>query len=200
MTETMPETIRYTADVVCIRGGDVLVIERGWPPHQGRLALPGGHVDAGETSREAAARELLEETCVHVPADSLVLVGVYDAPERDPRGRYVTVTRAAAPLVHRPGPVEKTLTDALAFLDTHGWAKHRLIHPEGARCSIGALRAAAGTRNAAYRDAGNLLLAEACRQHGKQWEAIPAWNDNHAGAQVRGVWEAAIQRAHHMNI
>ncbi|GGR85785.1 hypothetical protein Snoj_44210 [Streptomyces nojiriensis] len=112
----------------------------------------------------------------------------------------VSVTRAAAPLVHRPGPVEKTLTDALAFLDTHGWAKHRLIHPEGARCSIGALRAAAGTRNAAYRDAGNLLLAEACRQHGKQWEAIPAWNDNHAGAQVRGVWEAAIQRAHHMNI
>lgn len=95
MTETMPETIRYTADVVCIRGGQVLVIERGWPPHQGRLALPGGHVDAGETSRQAAARELLEETCVNVPADSLVLVGVYDAPERDPRGRYVTAAYAA---------------------------------------------------------------------------------------------------------
>ncbi|MCB5170421.1 NUDIX hydrolase [Streptomyces bambusae] len=96
MTETMPETIRYTADVVCIRGGDVLVIERGWPPHQGKLALPGGHVDPGETSREAAARELLEETGVHVPLDALVLVGVYDAPERDPRGRYVTAAYAAA--------------------------------------------------------------------------------------------------------
>ncbi|WP_260618302.1 hypothetical protein [Streptomyces sp. WAC07149] len=106
----------------------------------------------------------------------------------------------AAPAVHQPGPVEKTLTDALAFLDTHGWAKHRLIHPEGARCSIGALRAAAGARNAAYRDAGNLLLDEARRQHGKRWESIPAWNDNHTGAQVRGVWEAAIQRAHHLNI
>ncbi|MFB7263943.1 hypothetical protein ACFCXH_17595 [Streptomyces nojiriensis] len=106
---------------------------------------------------------------------------------------------APAPPVHRPGPVEKTLTDALTFLDTHGWAKYRLIHPEGARCSIGALRAAAGARNAAYRDAGNLLLAEARRQHGKQWEAIPAWNDNHTGAQVRSVWEAAIQRAHHLN-
>ncbi|MFI8446327.1 DUF6197 family protein [Streptomyces erythrochromogenes] len=111
----------------------------------------------------------------------------------------IPVILAAAPPVHRPGPVEKTLTDALAFLDTHGWAKQRLIHPEGARCSIGALRAAAGARNAAYRDAGNLLLAEARRQHGKQWEAIPAWNDNHTGAQVRGVWEAAIQRAHHLN-
>ncbi|MFJ3861030.1 hypothetical protein ACIPRL_32985 [Streptomyces sp. NPDC090085] len=106
----------------------------------------------------------------------------------------------APPPVHMAGPVEKTLTDALAFLDNHGWAKHRLIHPEGARCSIGALRAAAGARNTAYRDAGNLLLAEARRQHGKQWDAIPSWNDSHTGAEVRGVWEAAIQRAHHLNI
>ncbi|MET9997376.1 hypothetical protein ABZ069_10620 [Streptomyces microflavus] len=112
----------------------------------------------------------------------------------------VSVILAAAPPVHRPGPVEKTLTDALAFLDTDGWAKHRLIHPEGARCSIGALRAAARTRNAAYRDAGNLLLDEARRQHGKQWASIPSWNDSHTGAQVRGVWEAAIRRAHHLNI
>ncbi|MEU9236831.1 DUF6197 family protein [Streptomyces subrutilus] len=112
----------------------------------------------------------------------------------------VSVILAAAPPVHRPGPVEKTLTDALAFLDTHGWAKHRLIHPEGARCSIGALRAAAGTRNAAYRDAGNLLLDEARRQHGKQWESIPSWNDSHTGAQVRSVWEAAIRRARHSTI
>ncbi|MEV7170769.1 hypothetical protein AB0O18_13860 [Streptomyces sp. NPDC093224] len=106
----------------------------------------------------------------------------------------------APPPVHRAGPVEKTLTDALAFLDTHGWAKHRLIHPDGARCSIGALRAAAGARNEAYRDAGNLLLAEARRQHGNQWQAIPAWNDHHTGPQVRSVWEAAIQRARHLNI
>ncbi|MGW5172935.1 NUDIX domain-containing protein [Streptomyces sp. NPDC004082] len=89
MTETL-ESIRYTADVVCIRGGAVLLIERGWPPHKGRLALPGGHVDPGETSRAAAARELLEETGVHVDADDLTLIGIYDAPDRDPRGRYVT--------------------------------------------------------------------------------------------------------------
>ncbi|MFJ3173046.1 hypothetical protein ACIPJK_20045 [Streptomyces roseus] len=111
----------------------------------------------------------------------------------------VSLILAAGP-VHQAGPVEKTLTDALAFLDTHGWAKGRLIHPEGARCSIGALRAAAGARNSAYRDAGKLLLDEARRQHGKQWEAIPAWNDAHTGPQVRSVWEAAIRRAHEANI
>lgn len=106
----------------------------------------------------------------------------------------------AAPPVRLTGPVEKTLTDALTFLDTHGWARHALVHPEGARCSIGALRAAAGARNAAYCDAGNLLLDEARRQHGKKWQSIPSWNDSHTGAQVRSVWEAAIRRAHHLNI
>ncbi|MGV9816338.1 NUDIX domain-containing protein [Streptomyces cellulosae] len=89
--EPTEETIRYTADVVCVRDNDVLLIERGWPPHKGKLALPGGHVDQGETSRDAAARELLEETGVQVDPADLLLVGVYDAPDRDPRGRYVTV-------------------------------------------------------------------------------------------------------------
>jgi 8-oxo-dGTP diphosphatase len=62
MTETETfETIRYTADVVVLTpGGDVLLIECDWPPHEGKWALAGGHCDVGETSRSAAARELEE--------------------------------------------------------------------------------------------------------------------------------------------
>ncbi|MET9484777.1 NUDIX hydrolase [Streptomyces sp. NPDC006638] len=96
-TEPEPETIRYTADVVAMTpDGDVLLIERDWPPYEGAWALPGGHVDRGETGREAAVRELVEETGVHVLASDLrEIAGPFDRPDRDPRGRYVTAAYLA---------------------------------------------------------------------------------------------------------
>ncbi|MFE2934443.1 NUDIX domain-containing protein [Streptomyces sp. NPDC059278] len=94
-TETF-ETIRFTADIVILTPDRrVLLIERGWDPYEGHWALPGGHVDPGETSLDAAVRELEEETGVHVTPDALHQIGTWDAPGRDPRGRYVTVAYLA---------------------------------------------------------------------------------------------------------
>ena len=87
-----PELARLTSDVVaaCYHRGawHVLMIQRRWNPFEGRWAFPGGHVDTGETFRQAAARELTEETGVH--ATELHQFGIYDQPDRDPRGRYIT--------------------------------------------------------------------------------------------------------------
>jgi 8-oxo-dGTP diphosphatase len=46
----------------------VVVIRRGRPPLLGEWSIPGGVVELGETVREAAAREALEETGLVVDA------------------------------------------------------------------------------------------------------------------------------------
>lgn len=48
--------------VVVLRGDDVLLIRRGKPPRFGEWSMPGGMQELGETSRAAAAREVMEET------------------------------------------------------------------------------------------------------------------------------------------
>ncbi|MFG2667658.1 NUDIX domain-containing protein [Streptomyces sp. NPDC048387] len=90
MPETENETV-YTADVVALTpGGEVLLIERDRPPFEAAWALPGGRVGAGEAPFVAAARELAEETGVHVAVGNLHQIGVWDQVGRDPRGTYVT--------------------------------------------------------------------------------------------------------------
>lgn len=67
----------------------VLLIQRAEPPFQGEWALPGGFVEEGEIVAAAAARELAEETAIE--AEDLLLLGVYSAPGRDPRGWTVSI-------------------------------------------------------------------------------------------------------------
>lgn len=45
-------------------GTGLLAVRRGIAPARGRLALPGGFIDVGETWQEATVRELFEETGV----------------------------------------------------------------------------------------------------------------------------------------
>ncbi|MGP0063683.1 MAG: NUDIX domain-containing protein [Isosphaeraceae bacterium] len=67
---------------------EILLIQRGNPPFQGDWALPGGLVEEDEDLDVCARRELEEETGV---ADvSLEQLHTFGAPNRDPRGRYVT--------------------------------------------------------------------------------------------------------------
>ncbi len=66
--------IRTQAAATVVRDaeGRFLLILRGHAPAAGRWSLPGGRVEAGESLEDAAVRETLEETGLHVRVDRLL--------------------------------------------------------------------------------------------------------------------------------
>lgn len=67
----------------------ILLIKRANAPYQGNYALPGGYVDPEEDLITAAYRELKEET--GITDIRLKLLCERSAPERDPRGRTISI-------------------------------------------------------------------------------------------------------------
>jgi 8-oxo-dGTP diphosphatase len=87
----------------------VLLIKRKHPPFEGRWALPGGFVNIDEDLETAARRELVEETCIRTAKlEQLVTLG---APDRDPRGRVISVVYLAEV---QPGTVQPRAADDAA--------------------------------------------------------------------------------------
>ncbi len=72
---------------------EVLLIERKNPPYQGAWALPGGFIEMEETLHQSIIRELKEETGI----ENIELKQFYTFgnPERDPRGRTITIAYLA---------------------------------------------------------------------------------------------------------
>ena len=59
----------------------LLVVRRTVPPGAGRLALPGGFINLGESWQQAATRELMEEARVAVAAETVQLYDAHSAPD-----------------------------------------------------------------------------------------------------------------------
>ena len=89
----MKQDIAITTDAVIFaeekEGLYVLLIKRKNEPYQGQWALPGGFLEEDELLETGCLRELQEETGLKL--DKVERVGVYDAIQRDPRGRTISV-------------------------------------------------------------------------------------------------------------
>lgn len=79
-----------TVDVIVHTTDSILLIKRGNYPYKGYWALPGGFVNHDETTFDAAARELAEETTINIDPNQFVFQGIADKPNRDPRGHAVS--------------------------------------------------------------------------------------------------------------
>ena len=108
----------------------ILLIKRNKEPFMNKWCLPGGYVNSDETSKEASLRILKKETALSNVY--MQQVGVYDAIDRDPRGR--TITTAYMALIDRTMLKEELDSNASWFdievLEKDSAINVRLINDE----------------------------------------------------------------------
>lgn len=93
-----------TTDVVLLRLRQgqlqLLLIQRANPPHAGAWALPGGFLEMDEELATCARRELAEETGIRQV--HLEQLHTFGQPDRDPRGRVISVVYLALARADQP--------------------------------------------------------------------------------------------------
>ena len=88
MRREYPQQPLVGVGAIIVEDGRVLLIKRGKAPLLGEWSIPGGMLELGETLRQGAEREALEETGLVVRATDLL--GVFDriVPDETKRTLY----------------------------------------------------------------------------------------------------------------
>jgi 8-oxo-dGTP diphosphatase len=84
--------VPVSVDCVVLKNRKLVLIkvdEKKKPYLKDKYVLPGGFVNVGETLKNAAVREVKEETGLKVKV--IKMVNVYDNPKRDPRGHAISI-------------------------------------------------------------------------------------------------------------
>ena len=96
-------------DVIIEQEDMLLLIKRKNEPFKYLYAIPGGFINEGELVEAAAVREIREETSVGILLTDIL--GVYSAPNRDPRGHVISIVFVGKIM----GGVPKAADDADSF-------------------------------------------------------------------------------------
>jgi 8-oxo-dGTP diphosphatase len=80
--------MNHAVDGILFDGQSIILIRRKGRTFNNYWALPGGFVEEGECVEETLVREMKEETGLSVKPKAIL--GVYSAPERDPRGQTIS--------------------------------------------------------------------------------------------------------------
>lgn len=86
--------INVTVDAAITSNVEVLLIRRKNDPFKDKLAMPGGFINPDETAAQAIIRELKEETGLIFLESDLYPDEIADNPDRDPRGRTISLVYA----------------------------------------------------------------------------------------------------------
>jgi ADP-ribose pyrophosphatase YjhB (NUDIX family) len=99
-----------------IARGDLVLLVRQRRAYGVHWEVPSGYYEAGESLEEAAAREVLEETAMHVAVGPLVCTLVWER-EHDRRRNVLAFFSAEPQGGGEPRPQLEEDIDAAAFLD-----------------------------------------------------------------------------------
>ncbi len=93
MRRDYPERPIVGVGAVIVADGCALIVRRATEPLKGQWSVPGGVVELGETLREAAQREVREETGLEVEVGEVLEVfdSIYPDPHGRPQYHYVLI-------------------------------------------------------------------------------------------------------------
>lgn len=110
-------TFRSAVYIIIIRADKLLLLRRkdtGWK--DGEYGTPAGHLETGETVKEAAAREAMEEAMVKINPKDLELVHVQ---HRKANYEYLDLYFFATKWAGEPGIGEEDLADDIGWFPTN---------------------------------------------------------------------------------